>query len=396
MEKTNYNYTQTILIVDDNPKNLQVLGKFLKDEGFKIEFAVNGENALEWVNQQDFDLILLDIMMPGMSGYDVCEKLKKDGNSKDIPVIFLTAQTDTESIVKGFDLGATDYVTKPFNRKELLARVSTQLKIRKAQQEISHYLRELEMNNKLITYSIKYARHIQNTIIQLNSNIKKVIPEHFIFYRPKDIVSGDFYWFDTVKNYLIGAIMDCTGHGVPGAMMSMMGITLLNEIVRVKRIIKPNQVLNHLRDKIIESLGQKGIAEEVRDGMDGSVMLLDLKNKKIEFSGAFSSLYLLRKNELIKIKGDRMPVAFPKMRDFTNHELSLVKGDMLYFFTDGYIDQFGGPEDKKFNHNLFCELLLKIQGRKVMEQKEMLARVFNEWKGDSDQIDDVTVLGIRI
>lgn len=397
MERDNINSDQSILVVDDNPKNLQVLGKFLKDEGLTVEFAIDGENALEWINQMDFDLILLDIMMPGLSGYDVCEIIKKNEKKKDIPIIFLTAQTDTESIVKGFEVGAVDYITKPFNRKELLARVSTQLKVKKSQEEITHYLSELETKNKLITHSIKYAQHIQNTIIHLNSHISKIIPEYFIFFKPRDIVSGDFYWFQITENGLIAAVMDCTGHGVPGAMMSMMGITLLNEIVRNKQVIWPDQILNHLRDKIIESLGQRGIVEEVGDGMDGSVILLGMRNKKLQFSGANSSLYLLRNNEVIRIRGDKMPISFYGiMKDFTMQELLLESGDMLYLFTDGYVDQFGGKKEKKFNYNAFGELLIKIHNKNASEQEKVLTRVFDEWKGDLDQLDDVTVLGIRI
>ncbi|MBL7111338.1 MAG: SpoIIE family protein phosphatase [Bacteroidales bacterium] len=191
--------------------------------------------------------------------------------------------------------------------------------------------------------------------------------------------------------------MDCTGHGVPGAMMSMIGITLLNEIVRCKQIIRADQILNHLREKIIESLGQKGIIEEVNDGMDGSVILLDIENKSLMFSGANSCLNLVRGNELLRIKGDRMPISYHGiMEDFTRQELSLEPGDMLYLFTDGYVDQFGGKEDKKFNHSAFGELLIEIHNRSSREQEELLSHTFDEWKGDLYQVDDVTVLGIRI
>jgi sigma-B regulation protein RsbU (phosphoserine phosphatase) len=389
--------TYPILVVDDNMKNLQVLGKILKQEGYPVEFATSGENALEWIHQQDFNLILLDIMMPGMSGFEVCEQLQKDETKKDIPVIFLTSKTDEESIVKGFDLGAIDYVTKPFNKKELLARVSTQLKIKQSQREISYYLKELETKNKLITYSIRYAEHIQKTILDLHSEISKFIPEYFIYFKPKDIVSGDFFWFYETDILLILAVMDCTGHGVPGAMMSMMGITLLNEIIKNNQIIKAAQLLNKLRDKIIEALGQKGIVSEVSDGMDGSILLIEKGNKKIHYAGAFSNMYMVRNHELQMIKGDRMPVSHDDiLKDFTNQEVSVEKGDMLYLYTDGYVDQFGGTEDKKFKHNSFTELLLEIHEKSASEQKEILSATFENWKGQQEQVDDVTVLGVRI
>jgi len=227
-----------ILIVDDNPQNLQVLGNILNNKEYEVEFATGGYQALEWLDHKNFDLIILDIMMPGMSGFEVCETIKLDSVKKKIPIIFLTASTDTDSIVKGLELGAVDYVTKPFNHQELLARVATQVKIKRSQEQITCYLKEIESKNKLITYSIRYAQYIQNTVIRMNANISKVFPEYFIFFLPKDIVSGDFYWIHTFKDGIILAVMDCTGHGVPGALMSMIGITLMNEIVKYKQIIK--------------------------------------------------------------------------------------------------------------------------------------------------------------
>jgi phosphoserine phosphatase RsbU/P len=397
MEVKNSNTNHSVLIVDDNPKNLQILGKFLKDEGLNVEFAMDGETALEWIYQKDFDLILLDIMMPGISGYDVCKKIKGIEEKREIPIIFLTAESDSESVVKGFEQGAADYVTKPFNRLELLARVSTQLKIKTSQEKISQYIVELEEKNKLIACSISYAHHIQDSIFNLNSRISQIIPEHFIFFRPKDVISGDFYWFHILEHGLIAAVLDCTGHGVPAAMMSMMGITLLNEIVRVKKVISPDQILNHLRGKIVESLGQNGIVDGITDGMDGSVIYLNLQQKKLQFSNANSSIYLLRDQKLTRMKGDRMPISqYPIMENFTRRELKLESGDMLYLATDGFVDQFGGKEDKKFSQNAFGRLLLEIYSKNTMEQEKILDQVFDDWKGNLDQIDDVTILGIRI
>ncbi len=385
-----------ILVVDDNMKNLQIIGKILKQEGYRVEFATDGENALEWIDQQDFNLILLDIMMPGMSGYEVCERIKQNEEKKDIPVIFLTSKTDEESMVKGFDLGAIDYVAKPFNKKELLARVSTQLKIKQSQRDVLHYLNDIENKNKLITYSLNYAKHIQKSIIQLNSDIEDVFPDYFVFFQPKDIVSGDFYWFYKNENGVIVAVMDCTGHGVPGAMLSMMGITLMNEIVKSKEILIPDQILNHLRSKFIESFGQRGIDHIVTDGMDGSVILFDFNDKKLKFSAANRSVYIARETELITLKGDRMPISFYcNMDDFTKQELSLEPGDMIYMFSDGYEDQFGGRKNKKFNRKTFGSLLMEIHNKSMNEQKVTLSDTFKEWKGDTFQVDDVTVIGIR-
>lgn len=204
---------------------------------------MDGKKALEWTKRKDFDLILLDVMMPEMSGFEVCEHLKANSKTSDIPIIFLTARTDTESIVKGFNLGAVDYVTKPFNKSELLARVSTQVALKKSRDETLKYL-------KLLKDSVNYAEKIQDAVLPSPEILYDVFPGYFILYKPKDIVSGDFYWINRIKNFIYIAAADCTGHGVPGAFMSMLGITLLNEIVSKSRLDNPNQILNFLRKKI--------------------------------------------------------------------------------------------------------------------------------------------------
>ena len=387
----------SVLIVDDNPKNLQVVGNFLQNEGFKVEFAVDGISALEWVNQQSFDLILLDIMMPEMDGFEVCKSIKSDPEKQHIPIIFLTSKTETESIVKGFELGAVDYISKPFNKNELLARISTQVALKKSRDKINQYLKELEYKNKLITYSINYAQYLQNAVLHTNENISEKLPEYLYLYKPKDIVSGDFYWSYSMGDLQLLALMDSTGHGVPGALMSILGLTLLNETVKKEQIIQPNEILNRLRNKIIEALGSKGVSHEVRDGMDAAVILLDFRNNTLQFAGANNPLYLVRDYELIKYKGDRMPVGYyEKMTGFTNREIRLQKGDMIYLCSDGFADQFGGKEGKRFKSGSLGNLLLDIHQKPVKEQQEILTKTFEVWKGGLEQIDDVTVLGIRI
>jgi len=386
-----------ILIVDDNPQNLQVLGNILNSKEYDIEFATGGYQALEWLDHTNFDLIILDIMMPGMSGFEVCETIKLDSAKKKIPIIFLTANNDTKSIVKGLELGAVDYITKPFNHQELLARVGTQVKIKKSQDQIACNLKDIESKNKLITHSIRYAQYIQNTVIRMNASISKIFPEYFIFFQPKDIVSGDFYWIHTFMDGIIFAVMDCTGHGVPGALMSMIGITLMNEIVKHKQITQPDQILNRLREKVIESLGQKGKEAEVQDGMDGTIIKIDFNKKRMQFSGANNTMFIIRDHEHIHLCGDRMPIShYQRMEDFTNKDIGLQKGDMLYLFTDGYSDQFGGAQYKKIKTIRFKELLLKVHEKSASEQKKIITQNFKEWKGEHEQTDDITVIGIKI
>jgi serine phosphatase RsbU (regulator of sigma subunit) len=336
-------------------------------------------------------------MMPGMDGFEVCRILKKDPVKQKIPVIFLTAKVDTESIVNGFDLGAVDYVIKPFNQKELIARVKTQIEIKRGRDEIAGNLKVIEYKNKLIKYSIQYAHTIQAAVLKAYIDGSAFFPDQFCLILPKDIVSGDFYWFYKVNNRVLVGVFDCTGHGIPGAFMSMLGITLLNETVIREKITEPHLILNRLREKIIEALGQKGIISEVRDGMDGSIISYDRANSKLAFSGAFNPLYLIRGNNIIELRGDRMTLSYQdNILDFSHQEIKTEPNDLVYLFTDGFVDQFGGLEEKKFQRNQFKQLLLKIHKNSLSVQKEMLLRAHNIWKGDREQVDDITVVGLRL
>lgn len=385
----------SVLIVDDNPKNLQVLGGFLQNEGMMVEFAMDGNSALNWVQKQKFDLMLLDIMMPGMSGYEVCSEIKKNAGDNEAPVIFITAKTDSDSIVEGFNCGAVDYVTKPFIRSELLARVKTQIKIKRSADLIRQYLAEIEEKNRNITDSIRYAKNIQKAILDKPGTVKQ-LPENFVIFLPKDIVSGDFFWFNNLDETVVLAVMDCTGHGVPGALMSILGITLMNEIVNTHRILPPDKILGVLRDEIIQALGQKGEKENIKDSIEGSIVCYDRKNGKIQFSGSFNPLVLIRGNEIIEIKADRFPIGyFEIMKEFSLSEIKIKKDDVIYLYTDGYADQFGGPDKRKFTRKRFLELLHKHHAQPLDMQKKILSESFNRWKGVLNQTDDVLVAGFR-
>jgi serine phosphatase RsbU (regulator of sigma subunit) len=353
-------------------------------------------SALIWLENQKFDLILLDIRMPEMDGFEVCSQIKKDRQNSLIPIIFITAQTDSDSIVKGFEKGAADYITKPFIRSELLARVNTQLIIKRSNDQILHYLKAIEEKNKNISDSIEYASYIQNAVISTSESNLKFLPEHFIIYLPKDILSGDFYWISKTRDKVIIAVMDCTGHGVPGALMSILGNTLLNEIILRDHIEQPDQILNCLRSKIISTLGQKKESYLIKDGIDGSVICIDPGSDKIQYSGAFNPLILIHENQIIEIKADRIPIGYYEInRDFTLNELKIDKNDMIYMFSDGLSDQFGGLNEKRFMIKNLKKILQEIQNKPMIQQKEIILNEFYRWKQGLDQTDDILVLGIR-
>ncbi|MBK8884268.1 MAG: SpoIIE family protein phosphatase [Bacteroidales bacterium] len=249
---------------------------------------------------------------------------------------------------------------------------------------------------KEITDSIYYSERIQRSLLPESGALRKILPEHFILFKPRDIVSGDFYWVTEKANFTYVAAVDCTGHGVPGALMSMLGISFLNEIVNKSGDMYPEEILNQLRNYIIKALKQAGQIGEARDGMDASLIAYDKSNGLISFSGANNPLYLVRNGELEEIKGDKMPVGIhERMDSFTRHTFNVKSGDTIYLFSDGYADQFGGPKYKKFKYANFKTLLVSLQPFPMEAQCCKLQETMNEWKGDKEQIDDMIIVGLR-
>jgi serine phosphatase RsbU (regulator of sigma subunit)/Tfp pilus assembly protein PilF len=264
---------------------------------------------------------------------------------------------------------------------------------------------ELEKKNiliteqkKEITASIEYARKIQNAILTPGDFIASLLPERFILFRPRDIVSGDFYWLTKKKDKIICVVADCTGHGVPGAFMSMLGITLLNEIVSKNVDFSANEILDELRILLIKSLRQTGREGEILDGIDIILLILDLEQQTVEFAGAHNSFFLLRDGEINEYKADPMPIGYQATihLPFRKQLIQLNKGDVLYASTDGFVDQFGGPKGKRFMLKNFKTLLREIYNKSMDEQKELLNETLDNWMTESSQIDDILVMGIRI
>jgi phosphoserine phosphatase RsbU/P len=386
----------SILIVDDNLINLKILSSFLKKEELTFETANDGIIALDLLSKKKFDLILLDIMMPGMDGYEVCSILKKDKALSEIPIIFLTGLTDSESIIKGFELGAVDYITKPFIKSELLIRVTTQLKIKENNELLIYYLHQIQERNREIFNSIDYARYIQNAVLNTSEKNLEFLPEHFFLDIPKDVLSGDFYSCYFTDKKIIVAVLDSSGHGVPGALLSILGITLLNEIIINNHITQPDKILDLLRKKIITTLAQKKETNSIKDAIEGSVICFDSGSQKLLYSGAYNPMILIRDGKIINIKADRMPIGYYEVDgDFTLHEVEIKRDDTVYLFSDGIIDQFGGPENKRFMIKHLKEILMNNQNKPMIRQKEILLKELNQWKGELIQTDDILVFGVR-
>jgi serine phosphatase RsbU (regulator of sigma subunit) len=228
--------------------------------------------------------------------------------------------------------------------------------------------------------------------------VEKLLPTYFIVNKPREIVSGDYFWLAQKDNKMVVAVADCTGHGVPGAFMSILGVAFLNEIVNKTVIIRANEILNQLSGQVIKSLHQTGKNDETKDGMEIALCILDFNSNKLQFSGAYRPMYLIRENELHELTGDNMPIGIyeDEENSFSNKEMPFKKGDMIYLFTDGYIDQIGGTNRKTFRSQNFRNLLLEIHRESMQEQKKILEKVLNEWRGETEQVDDILIVGIKV
>ncbi len=251
---------------------------------------------------------------------------------------------------------------------------------------------------KEIMDSIQYAKRIQNAMLTPTEDISLILPEHFILFSPRDVVSGDFYWFTRNENKIVCIVADCTGHGVPGAFMSMLGISYLNEIYSKKPEISASELLDELRKQVIQSLRQTGRMGENQDGMDMTAVIIHKEDNSIQFAGANNQLFLYRKGELFEYKPDKMPIGIhgKNMDPFTNHVIKTEEGDAIYTFSDGFADQFGGPNGKKFMIKKFKEKLLEIHTRPMNLQKKELEKTLSEWMAETRQVDDILVMGIRL
>ncbi|MFC2116946.1 SpoIIE family protein phosphatase, partial [Bacteroidota bacterium] len=272
--------------------------------------------------------------------------------------------------------------------------------IRERTAEVVAQKEVIEEKNQDIMASIQYAEKIQRALLPPEDDLGKLDLDGFILFLPRDVVSGDFYWLAKHDGKIITVAADCTGHGVPGAFMSMLGVAFLNNIVGAQGIVKASDILNELRAEVIAALKQKGHEGEQKDGMDLALHVIDYEKMTIEFAGANNPLILIRNNELIQVKADRMPIGIHERADqsFENQLMEAHKGDVLYTFSDGFQDQFGGPNNKKFMIKKMKELLLEIHQKPMEEQKEILERTFNDWivPYNTEQIDDVIVIGVRI
>lgn len=402
-----------ILYIDDEKDNLTVFQSAFRRD-YQVHLATSGKEGLQIMKKEDIHLVITDQRMPEMTGIEFLEKILPD--YPDCIRMVLTGFSDVEAIIQAINKGRVyRYITKPWNRNELKITIDRALEtyslrqqnknliedLKEAnqtlEQKVIERTREIELQNKKITDSIQYASRIQSALLPPKEDLDKLLKSYFILNKPRDIVSGDYYWIAYKSNKVIIAVADCTGHGVPGAFMSILGISLLNEIVNKAKSILANDLLNRLREQLITSLRQTGKNDKTRDGIEVALCVVDYNKRKLQYAGAFRPLYLIRKSDLSEIKGDYMPIGIYEgdKRPFSKKELHFEENDIIYMFSDGYPDQIGGPERKTFRLKKFKELLMDIHTKPMNEQKVILEKKYKEWKRDIEQIDDILVMGIK-
>jgi serine phosphatase RsbU (regulator of sigma subunit) len=289
------------------------------------------------------------------------------------------------------------------NRVKQKANLELSLKNKNIEEQkkiVEHQKMSLEVHQKEIVDSINYARRIQYALLANSKLIDKYLPEHFVLFKPKDIVSGDFYWATEHNGKFYIAACDCTGHGVPGAFMSLLNIGFLSEAIKEKNIVEPNEIFNYVRTRLIESIGQ----EEQQDGMDGILICFDVQpnindvdSLKITYAASNNGPVLVKSNDIKLLPKDKMPVGKgERMNSFSLFSIDLEKGDSFYLYTDGYADQFGGEKGKKFKYKSLNQLLEEVNPLPLVKQHDVLTRTFDSWKGNLEQVDDVLIIGIKI
>jgi len=265
--------------------------------------------------------------------------------------------------------------------------------------ELDFTNRELEERKKDLLDSIRYAYRIQTAIAPPQYLVDKLLPKHFILYMPKDVVSGDFYFVSEFKNKVLFAAVDCTGHGVPGALMSVIGFNGLIQGIRKNNVNTPGEILSFLDEYVNDVLRQTHDESGVKDSMDLAVCTVDFEKKEVMYAGAYNPMYYVKSGELTEIKADKLPIGVNVdgvVDIFTDHIVQLEKGDAVYIFSDGYADQFGGPRNKKFMYKQLKEVIISVQDKPMKEQGEILKKTLVKWQGDEDQIDDILVMGVQM
>jgi serine phosphatase RsbU (regulator of sigma subunit) len=350
---------------------------------------------------------LNEIQLPIPSHQDLnqadIERKKMEEKNRKLWAMSETVHKERKKVDEQNELLLTEKEKLEVDKKKLDEKVkklwAQSVSIHKEKERINELKTEIEHKHQEILDSVNYAKRIQRALLASKKMLGERLPEHFVLFMPKDIVSGDFYWASELSNNQFSLIAaDSTGHGVPGAIMSILNISCLSEAINAEKLVLPNQILDYTRQRIMEHMANDGSEEGGKDGMDAVICNFDFNTNILQFAAANNPLWLIRNNELIEFKPDKMPVgkAMGDIKPFTLQEISLQKNDLVIMLTDGFADQFGGEKGKKFMYKPLKELLISINNASLDDIKTELKNTFDKWKSSAEQVDDVLLIGVRV
>jgi serine phosphatase RsbU (regulator of sigma subunit) len=396
-----------ILLVEDNKADIGLMKHVLKKAEIKHELSI-ADSESEFVYKLDNfkpDVVLSDHSLPSFNSLEALKIVR--GRGLDIPFILVTGTVSEEFAIQTMDAGADDYILKD-RMARLPSSIGACFSRRKANREktsiesvhakLQEAFLELEEKNQSITESLRYASRIQDSLLPSPAALKNIFPESFILNKPKDLIGGDFYWFTEQEDLFYLAVADCTGHGVPGALMSMIGFSLLNEIVVTNHISDPAEILRHLNTGIRKVLKQDIHAGDSHAGMDIACCRIDRKNQTIDFAGANRPLILCRRAGQLHVKGNRGGIGGGPIQEalaFTTHHVQYEAGDTLNLYSDGYSDQFGGRKKKKIKKRDVEKMLQSFHVFDAAEQELLYRQWIDKWKAELEQTDDILLVGIK-
>lgn len=366
----------------------EIKGSSVKLQKYKADFAVEISDLNNEVRRQS---VIIDDYKKRLQ-FNTTNNVSKISNYVDVTnkETFQSIITDKQQLEKEKEL------FKQKNKKLW----EQSLAVYKEKERIDSIRKYVESRHSDLTKSINYALRIQEALLPSEELLKQLFPNHFILYRPRNIVSGDFYWTKQVNNKTILAIADCTGHGVPGAFMSLLGISFLNEIASKNIELSAAQILEDMRVKVKGAFRQDNKNLNIQDGMDMVVCIIDNDTKELEFSGANNGIFIAKNDlSIMEIKGIRNPISeYPKEKPFENHKIKLQANDKVFMYSDGYFDQFGGQNKQKITKKRFIKLLEESQnkGLNIQETKEQMEHFIDNWQGEETQVDDILVFGITL
>ena len=394
----------TILIVDDLEDNIFSLNAVLKFEGYIIHKATSGALALEMASKIQYDCIILDVQMPEMDGFEVASILGKNDFTKNIPILFLSALgSDKEKVIHGINSGAIDFLAKPVDPPLIKAKLKLCVKLsskykdsKKVFKTLTEEQSSLKELNSDFSASLRYAQNIQQAILPKTEVINSLFKENFVIFRPKESIGGDFYYIKEVGNEIIFMCGDCTGHGVPGAMMSMISSNIIHNIIDTKKIIIPNLILHSMVGELRKAFRNEFSNITIQDGLELAICTYYKNEKKLQFSGAGRPLIIANKNTIETIKCSSYGISGnSEDYEYALYEFNIEEGDQVYLYSDGIVDQFGGPHNKKFMTKRLVQLLSSNLELPMAEQKEIIDNSIVSWKEGQEQIDDILIMGLK-